>query len=99
MHPYDDPYLLLAWYIASHCTMKEIAQCLTDDDWIRRQIRHECYAQDFRGPFLDTIIEELDGHNRLWLRRVLNELADALLTKLDIEKLRHNVSEITGISV
>lgn len=96
---YDDPYAMLAWYIVSHCPTAEIAQALTSEDWIRRQIRQELYTQDFRGPFLDTIMEQLDAHNRLWLRRELNELADALLTQLDIERLRHYISEISGISV
>ena len=96
---YDDPYCMLAWFVVSHFSQAEIAQALTSEDWLRRQLRQECYGQDFRGPFLDTIMEHLDNHNRLWLRRQLNDLADALLTMLDIEKLRHYISEISGISI
>lgn len=99
MNEYDDPYWMLAWYVVSHCSQAEVAQSLSNDEWILRQIRHELYVQDFRGPFLDTIMEHLDAHNRLWLRERLNTLAEAMFTKLDLGKLRDYISEISGISV
>lgn len=99
MNEYDDPYWMLAWYIVSHCSQAEVAQSLSNDEWILRQIRHELHVQDFRGPFLDTIMEHLDAHNRIWLRGQLNNLADALFLHLDIDKLRGYISGISGISV
>lgn len=92
-----DPYIMLAFYIASHFEREEIIKFLTQDEWCRRQLRHEMYALDIRGHFADVVMENLDNHNRLWLRRQLNTLGEALFTQLDVKHLRELVSKITGI--
>lgn len=92
-----DPYIMLAFYIASHFPKEEIIKFLTDDAWTKRQIRQECYALDLRGHFLDVLLEYMDNHNRLWLRRQWNAFADAMFTQLDVEHLRELVTRITGI--
>lgn len=96
---YDDPYWMLAWYIVSHHSRADIVQALTSKEWLLRQLRQECYLQDFRGPFLDTIMEQVDNHHRLWLRQHLNQLADAFFSMLDVTKLRDYISQICGLSV
>lgn len=93
-----DPYIMLAFYIASHFPKEEIQKMLVDDAWVTRQIRQECYALDLRGHFLDLIVENLDNHKRLWLRRLWNEFADGMFSQLDVEHLRELVIRITGIT-
>lgn len=95
---YDDPYLMLAYYIVSHHSIVEIRRALTDNDWLKSQVQKDCMLLDLAGPYLDTIVQELDEHNRLWLRARLKELGAAMFTQLDVKRLRANIFRIIAIS-
>lgn len=98
MEACDDPYLMLALHIVTHYGLPHIRMAVEDDDWLRQRMREECYNLDFSGPFLDTIMEHLDEHKRLWLRKELKDLADALFTQLDLKLLRRRILQIVALS-
>lgn len=95
---YDDPYIMLAYYIISHHSVIEIRRALTDDDWLRTQVQKDCIALDMAGPYLDAIMQELDEHNRLWFRARMKELGAEMFTQLDLKRLRGNIFKIIAIS-
>lgn len=97
-NPYDDPYLMLAYHIVSHHSLPEIRRAITDDNWLRTQVQKDCVELDLAGPYLDTIMQDLDEHNRLWLRARLKELGAAMFTQLDLKRLRANIFRIIVIS-
>lgn len=94
MNLYDDPYLMLAYYIVSHYPIKTIRQAIYDDDWIKARVQEDCMNLDLCGPFLDTIMQYIDEHKRLWLRRQLKQLGAELFTQLDIKLLRKRILQI-----
>lgn len=91
---YDDGYLMLAYYIASHYQMPHIRQALSGDDWLRARVREDCSALDLAGPFVDAIVQDFDADERAWLRGRLKELGDELFVRLDKARLRRNIREI-----
>lgn len=98
MNPYDDPYLMLAYYIVTHYSLPYIKRAIEDDEWLRDRVCEDCIGLDLAGPFLDTIMEDLDNHNRLWLRGRLKELGEQLFTRLDTKRLRKRILQIVALS-
>lgn len=94
MNPYDDPYLMLALYIVTHYSLPYIKRAIYEDDWLRDRVCEDCVNLDLAGPFLDTIMQEVDEHDRLWLRRHLQELGRQMFTKLDLKRLRKRILQI-----
>lgn len=90
----DDAYLMLAYYIVGHYNEKQIRQAIYDDDWLKARVQEDCMNLDLCGPFLDTIMQDVDEHNRLWLRAHLKKLGSELFTKLDLKKLRKRILQI-----
>lgn len=97
-HAYDDPYLRLALYIVSHYPIQQIRRAIEDDDWLRARVREDCMELDLAGPFLDTIMQDIDVHKRLWLRVRLKALGDEMFTQLDIKQLRKKIIQLIAIS-
>lgn len=98
MNAYDDPYLRLALYIISHYPTQQIRRAVEDDEWLRARVREDCMELDLAGPFLDTIMQDIDIHNRLWLRARLKELGDAMYTQLDVKRLRKKIIQLIALS-
>ena len=94
MNDINDPYKFLALYIVSHYGIKDIQQALSNRDWLRKQMQYDCIHMDLAGPFVDAVMQDLADHDKIWLRGQLKELGAALFTKLDVERLRNNISEI-----
>lgn len=91
---HDDPYVLLAWKIITSQRPADTIRVLFDDEFLRRKIVHEVRTQDFRGPFLDCLIERLVlEKKRMEFMRQLDALADFFYEKLDKERLRDNIVE------
>lgn len=97
MIPYDDGYLMLAYYIVSHNLPVHIKSALEDDSWLRSRVREDCLNLDLAGPFIDTIVQDLSPDDRLWLRGRLRALGDDLYSRLDKERLRENISKIAQL--
>lgn len=98
MNPYDDPYLMLALYIVTHYSKTYIKRAIEDDQWLRDRVCEDCMGLDLAGPFLDTIMEDIDSHKRLWLRARLRELGEELFTQLDVKRLRKRILQIVALS-
>lgn len=98
INPWDDQYLMLAYYIVSHYSLPEIRRALTDDEWVRTQVQKDCMLLDLCGPWVDAIVQDLDDHKRLWLRGRMKELGAELFTQLDLKRLRRNIFRIIAIS-
>lgn len=91
---YDDGYLMLAYYIASHYNMPHINQALSGDDWLRARVRDDCVKLDLAGPFIDAIVQDFDADERAWLRGRLKELGDEIFSRMDKKRLRQNIREV-----
>lgn len=98
MKTWDDPYLMLAYYIVSHYPVKTIWRALEDDNWLKMRVQEDCMDLDLKGPFLDAIMQGVDEHNRLWLRGKLKELGAELFSKLDVKLLRQRILQIVVLS-
>ena len=89
MNEYDDPYIMLAHHLLSVHSGAEVQRMLHDDDYIYRMIIKEVRGQDFRGPFLDCIIQTiLDDKARMDMCARLDRLSLYFFSKLDLERMR-----------
>ena len=94
MNDYDDPYIMLAHHIISHYSEKEILRVISDDEFVYKLIAKELRGQDFQGPFLDTVMEDiLKNKQRKEMCQHLDKLALYFFDKLDIDKLREKIIE------
>lgn len=92
MNLYDDPYVLLAHHLIADLTPRELERCLTDSDFIRRMIIKELRGLDFRGPFCDTIIEDILAKKlRMEMCRELDKFSNYLFSRLDLPRLRGEI--------
>lgn len=94
INPWDDPYLMLAYHIVAHYSPVQIRQAIYEDDWLKARVQEDCVNLDLCGPFLDTIMQYVDEHDRLWLRGHLKRLGAELFTKLDVKLLRKRILQI-----
>lgn len=94
----NDAYLMLAYYMVGHYTIKQIRQAIYDDDWLKARVQEDCINLDLGGPFIDAIMQDVDEHNRLWLRAHLKALGAELFTKLDLKRLRKRILQIIALS-
>ncbi len=89
---YDDPYIMLAHHLIAYCTTMELARTLVDDEFLKRMLVKEVRNQDFCGPFLDCIVEEiLVDKRRMEFMHELDKLSDYFFENLDLERLRKNI--------
>lgn len=98
MNAYDDPYLMLAYYIVTHYGLPDIKRALTEDAWLEARVCEDCIGLDLAGPFLDAIMEYVDQHKRLWLRERLKALGKEMFTQLDLKRLRRNIIRLVVLS-
>lgn len=90
----SDPYLMLAYYIVSHYPAPQIQRAIYEDDWLKARMQEDCMNLDLGGPFIDTVMQDIDERDRLWLRRHLKALGAELYTKLDLVRLRKRILQI-----
>ena len=102
-YDYDDPYSVLAHAVLSYYRPADIIRMLTDNEYLLNCIVKEVRQQDFRGLFLDCIIEDiLANKKRMELMSRYDALAKYFYQNLDKKRLREQLvgalSEI-GIEV
>lgn len=92
LHEYDDPYKILATSIISKCTPMEVQRVLVDDEFIMRMVMKETRQQDFKGDFLDCIVDEiLRNKMRMLMMHQLDELGVFFFANLDLPRLREEI--------
>lgn len=103
LYPYDDPYTLLAYHIVSAYRTADVMRCLTDNSYLKTLITKEVREQDFRGHFVDCLIESiLEEKDRMeWMHR-LDDVAAYLYSRLDKGRLRDEILAVlndAGIAI
>lgn len=94
MNDYDDPYIMLAHSLISTCSELELNRILNEDEFVCRLLSKEFRSQDFQGPFIDTVMEEiLKNKQRKEMCQHLDKLALYFFGKLDLERLREKIIE------
>lgn len=89
---YDDPYKILAHAIVAGSRASDVLRMLVDDEYILNCIVKEVRAQDFKGSFLDCIIEcILTQKKRMEYMGHLDALAKYFFSRLDKERLRDEI--------
>lgn len=91
---FDDPYKILAQYLVSRSSTREIQRVLEEDDFIHRLVIREFRTIDYNSPFADCIFhEQAHGDERMELMHAIDELATYFYHKLDLNRLRREVDE------
>lgn len=92
LYEYDDPYTLLAHHIVSAYRATDVIRCLTDNSYLKTLIIKEVREQDFRGHFVDCLIENiLEEKDRMEWMHKLDEVAIYLYSRLDKGRLRDEI--------
>lgn len=92
LYEYDDPYILLAYHIVSAYRAADVIRCLTDNSYLKTLIMKEVREQDFKGHFVDCIIENiLEEKDRMEYMHKLDELAIYYYSRLDKGRLRDEI--------
>lgn len=95
LYDFDDPYKLLAHHIVGAYRPADVLRVLTDNSYLKTLIIKEVREQDFRGRFVDCIIENiLDDKDRMDYMHKLDELALYYYTRLDRGRLRDEILSI-----
>ncbi len=95
LYDFDDPYKLLAHHIVGAYRPADVLRVLTDNSYLKTLIIKEVREQDFRGHFVDCIIENiLDDKDRMDYMHKLDELALYYYTRLDRGRLRDEILSI-----
>ena len=89
---YDDNYKILAHHIVSAYRASDVLRCLTDNSYLKTLVIKEVREQDFKGPFLDCLIESiLEEKDRMEWMHKLDEVAIYLYSRLDKGRLRDEI--------
>lgn len=89
MNPYDDPYIMLSYWLLANLNIGELRRVMVDDDFVYRMILKETRNLDFKGPFLDTIVETiLIDKRRMEMCEELDKLSKYFYKNLDLDRLR-----------
>lgn len=92
---YDDPYRILAHYIVGYYRPADVLRILTENAYIRTLIQKEVREMDFRGAYIDCIIEDLlSNKKRMDYMYNLDKLSYYYYKNLDIERLRKEIRAI-----
>lgn len=92
LYEYDDPYKLLAHHIAGAYRPADVLRCLTDNSYLKTLVIKEVREQDFKGHFVDCIIENiLEDKDRMEYMHKLDELALYYYSRLDKGRLRDEI--------
>lgn len=92
IHEYDDPYILCVMHLISEHNEAEMKRMLVDDEYVSSLILKETRLTDFKGAFLDAIIEEiLNSKKRMEMMRELDKLSLYFYKNLDLDRLRDTI--------
>lgn len=92
MNPYDDPYIMLVYWLIANLNVGELRRTLEDDEFIYKMIIKETRNLDFKGPFLDTIVcSILEDKRRMDMCREVDKLSDYFFSQLDLGRLRREL--------
>lgn len=92
LYDFDDPYRLLAHHIVGTYRPADVIRTLTDNSYLKTMIIREVREQDFRGHFVDCIIENiLEDKDRMEYMHKLDELALYYYSRLDKGRLRDEI--------
>lgn len=92
LYDFDNPYRILAHYIVGNYRPADVVRILSDNSYLKNIITKEVRMQDFGGPFIDCIIENiLEDKNRMEYMRILDVLSDYYYSKLNKERLREEI--------
>lgn len=92
MLDYDDPYRILAHHIVGFYRPQEVAKILTESGYILNLIRKEVRDTDFKGGFLDCVIDDIySKKKRMEYMGHLDMLATYFYASLDRERLRKEI--------
>lgn len=92
MNPYDDPYIMLVYWLIANLNTGELRRILEDDEFVLKMIVKETRYLDFRGPFLDTIVcTLLEDKRRMEMCRELDKLSEYFYSQLDLGRLRREL--------
>ena len=92
MNPYDDPYIMLVYWLIANLNVGELRRTLEDDEFIYKMIIKETRNLDFKGPFLDTIVcSLLEDKRRMEMCREVDKLSDYFFSQLDLGRLRREL--------
>ncbi len=90
--PYDDPYIMLVYWLLANLNRGELRRVLEDDEFIYKMIVKETRNLDFMGPFLDTIVcDLLESKRRMEMCRELDKLSRFFFEQLDLGRLRREL--------
>lgn len=90
--PYDDPYIMLVYWLLANLNRGELRRVLEDDEFIYKMIVKETRNLDFMGPFLDTIVcDLLENKRRMEMCRELDKLSRYFFEQLDLGRLRREL--------
>ena len=86
---YDDPYKILAHSVIGKYRPADVVRMLSDNEYLLNCIIKEVRQQDFRGDFVDCIIEDILAHKKRmeWMHQC-DQLAKNLYKNLDKKRLR-----------
>lgn len=95
LYDFDDPYKLLAHHIVGVYRPADVLRCLADNSYLKTLITKEVREQDFKGHFVDCIIENiLEDKDRMEYMHKLDELAIYYYSRLDKGRLRDEILNI-----
>lgn len=90
--PYDDPYIMLVYWLIANLNVGELRRVLEDDDFVLKMIVKETRNLDFMGPFLDTIVcSILEDKRRMEMCHELDKLSEYFFKELDLGRLRREL--------
>lgn len=98
---FDDPYSVLAHVILSYYRPSDVIRMLSDNEYLFNCVAKEVRQQDYRGLFLDCIIEDILAHKKRmeWMHQC-DQLAKYCYQNLDKKRLReHLVGALSEIGI
>ena len=92
MNPYDDPYIMLVYWLIANLNAGDLRRVLEDDEFVLKMIIKETRWLDFKGPFLDTIVcSLLEDKRRMEMCHELDKLSEYFFSQLDLGRLRREL--------
>lgn len=92
-----DPYKMLAWKLYNRLNVVQFRKVLEDESYITELVLEELWDTDFNGVFLDTVFIDMKLlRDREKINPEMKALAEAIVKRLDQERLRQAVAEIAS---
>lgn len=90
----DDPYVLCVYHLLSQHSRAEIKRMLEDNEYVKNLILKETRDTDFRGAFIDTIVQGiLEDKRRMEFMGELDKLSDYFYDNFNISRFRKTLKK------